>query len=334
MMHAVTAALALLSGVIGAGFASGREIMRFFAVHGPMALAAAACAILSLSFFFLRLSAQLQHAGCSSLTALCRVRFGPHLGAMCRALFLLLCAVTGGAMLSACAELGALMFSFRRAYALTMAATLFLGAACARRGMGGLALPGAVLCCLLPILLVRLSVFNGEQTCFLPFMTPELPIRAATDGLIYGALNAAMLAGTLEMLLNLDRCAQKRAVALFSLLFGALLCLGVLVCRRHMSEIHMQPMPFVWLSRSLGKSGYLLVCVCMYAAAFSTLCAMLCSLMRLLPMKKACLLLSALLCLFFARMGFSPLVSSGYPVLGALCAGLLLLLCLPGCPRQ
>lgn len=37
-MDILCCALALLSGVIGAGFASGREIVRFFAAHGAMAL--------------------------------------------------------------------------------------------------------------------------------------------------------------------------------------------------------------------------------------------------------------------------------------------------------
>ena len=114
-MDSVFAALALLSGVIGAGFASGREIVRFFAVHGAMAYAAAACAIAVLAFLFLRLCTQMTHAGCTSLDALCRVRFGQRLGGLCATLFLILCAVTGGAMLCALGELGALMLSVRHA---------------------------------------------------------------------------------------------------------------------------------------------------------------------------------------------------------------------------
>ena len=39
-MAAVSMAFALLGGVIGAGFASGREILRFFAGQGRMAGAA------------------------------------------------------------------------------------------------------------------------------------------------------------------------------------------------------------------------------------------------------------------------------------------------------
>ncbi len=334
-MSCISAALALLSGAIGAGFASGREIVGFFAIHGPTAYTAAVCALAALAFFFLRLCAQLEHAGCSTLAALCRIRLGRRLGGLCALLFVLLCAVTGGAMLCACAELGALVLPMRHAYGITMAFSLLAGLVCAHRGVNGLALPGALLTALLPVLLLRLLGIKGGEACFLPAMAPALPIRPAADGMAYGALNAAMLAGMLPSLLSLEASARKKAVVLFTLLFGALLLLGVLVCHSHMAEIYMQPMPFVFLSRALGKNGYLLLSACLYAAAFSTLCAMLLGMQRLLPFAKSnSLALSAVLCLFFARIGFGLLVSRGYPVLGALCAGLLFVLCLPGCPQR
>ena len=109
-MRILAVSLALLSGVIGAGFASGREIVCFFASHGSAAPAAVCSALLSLSFFFLRLSSQMERSGCDSLPALCRLRFGPRLGSLCAALFFVLCAVTGGAMLGAMGETGALLF--------------------------------------------------------------------------------------------------------------------------------------------------------------------------------------------------------------------------------
>lgn len=68
----------------------------------------------------------------------------------------------------------------------------------------------------------------------------------------------------------------------------------------------------------------------MYAAALSTLCTMLCALARCLPLPRpTSLALGAVACLLFAMIGFGRIVQSGYPVLGALCAALMLLLCLP-----
>lgn len=330
-MGAVSCALALLGGAIGAGFASGREIIRFFAAHGPMAGIAVLSALAALCTLFWRLPVQLERTGTTTLAALCRVRFGERLGRMCASLFALLCAVTGGAMLAACAELAALTLPLRHAYALGFAVSLPAAAALALLGATGMALPGAALCALLPALLLRLLVLPAGEACFDPAGAPDLPVRALADGAVYGALNAAMLGGALPVLLPLGRAQRRRAVALFGAGFALLLSLGVAVCRRHLPAVWDQPMPFVVLSRSLGAGGYLLVAACLYAAALSTLCAMLAALLRLLPGSRPVRALTACaLCALFALVGFGRLVSGAYPVLGSLCAGLLLLLCLPG----
>ncbi|MGN0774962.1 MAG: hypothetical protein ACI4MP_14350 [Candidatus Ventricola sp.] len=329
-MAAVSVALALLSGVTGAGFASGREIVRFFALHGRMACAAVVCALCMLHLLFLRLPAQLERYGAGTLPQLCVMRLGRRFGALCGGLFLLLSAITGGAMLCACAELGALVLPVRHAYGLTLALTLLLCVPLAARGLDGLALPGAALALLMPALLVRLLRLPAGEACFLPAMSPDLPVRAVCDGTAYGALNAAMLAGVLPLLVPLGKRMRRRAVRLFTLLFGGLLLTGVLVCLRHLPAVLHQPLPFVYLSRQLGAGGYLLVAGCMYVAALSTLCAMLSAIMAALPgslLRRAGL--AASFCLVFALAGFAPLIDCGYPALGALCTGLLLVLCAP-----
>ena len=74
-MDILLCALALLSGVIGAGFASGREIVRFFACHGWASGLAVLGALAALAVLFLRLCSQMARAGVSSLPALCRLRW-------------------------------------------------------------------------------------------------------------------------------------------------------------------------------------------------------------------------------------------------------------------
>ena len=326
-MASFFAALALVSGAVGAGFASGREILRFFAAHGAASGAAVVSALLALAFCFLRLPACLAAFGCASLGELCRARLGRPMGRLCSVLFFLLFAVTGGAMLAACAELAALILPVRHAYAAGMIISLLIAVPLARRGLSGLAPLGALLCVFLPVLMLRLLALPAGEARFLPAMAPDLPVRAVLDGAAYGALNAAMLAGALPLLLGLSPAGRRRAVIAFSLLFGALLCLGVAVCLRHMPAILHQPLPFVYISRPLGKSGYYLVACCLYTASLSTLLTMLAGLRRMLGSRLS--LAPALPCLFFALFGFGPIVQIGYPVLGALCAGLLLVLCLP-----
>ena len=106
-MASFFAALALVSGAVGAGFASGREILRFFAAHGAASGAAVVSALLALAFCFLRLPACLAAFGCASLGELCRARLGRPMGRLCSVLFFLLFAVTGGAVDIRCGAVAA-----------------------------------------------------------------------------------------------------------------------------------------------------------------------------------------------------------------------------------
>ena len=309
MMQIVSCALALLAGVVGAGFASGREVSRFFAGHGKAAPAAVLLASGSLLFFFLRLCEKMERLGAKDAVSLCRARFGKQLGTLCAGLFFLLSAVTAGAMLAACAELCALVLPLRHAYGIGMGAALFLSLLLTPKKTRGLAAAGAALCALLPVLLMRLYC-----------------IHALADGVSYAALNAALLLGTAPMLLSLQKPMRTRAVLLFSLCFSLLLCLACAVCMKHRQIALSHPMPFLALSMQLG--AYLPFALCMYAAAFSTLLALESGMRSMLPLKTApALFVVCAVCLFFARMGFASLIQSAYPVLGAVCAGLLLLLC-------
>ena len=230
MMQIVSCALALLAGVVGAGFASGREVSRFFAGHGKAAPAAVLLASGSLLFFFLRLCEKMERLGAKDAVSLCRARFGKQLGTLCAGLFFLLSAVTAGAMLAACAELCALVLPLRHAYGIGMGAALFLSLLLTLKKTRGLAAAGAALCALLPVLLMRLYCIHGGEACFYPAMAPDLPVRALADGVSYAALNAALLLGTAPMLLSLQKPMRTRAVLLFSLCFSLLLCLACAVC--------------------------------------------------------------------------------------------------------
>ncbi|MFR3406782.1 MAG: hypothetical protein ACLTV6_09710 [Christensenellales bacterium] len=136
-MDILCCALALLGGVIGAGFASGREIVRFFAAHGAMGFIAVAFALAALLALFALLPIRLAAEGQTGLSGLCRARFGARVGGVCGALFFLLSAVTGGAMLAACAELSALVWPIRHAYALGFAVTAVLARCFARLKRAG-----------------------------------------------------------------------------------------------------------------------------------------------------------------------------------------------------
>ena len=82
-MDILCCALALLGGVIGAGFASGREIVRFFAAHGALGFIAVAFALAALLALFALLPIRLAAEGQTGLSGLCRARFGARVGGVC-----------------------------------------------------------------------------------------------------------------------------------------------------------------------------------------------------------------------------------------------------------
>ena len=84
-MDILCCALALLGSVVGAGFASGREIVRFFAAHGAMGFVAVAFSLAALAALFLCLAERLSAAGQTGLPGLCASRFGARVGGVCTA---------------------------------------------------------------------------------------------------------------------------------------------------------------------------------------------------------------------------------------------------------
>src|SRR5699024_5725329 len=118
------AALALAAAVIGAGFASGSEILRFFSAYGALSWAGcvlAACVLAALATAAALLAGRL---GAGDLGSLCACSLGASAGAVAAVVEGLMLVMTAGAMLSAMGELVALALPVHHAYALGLLATL------------------------------------------------------------------------------------------------------------------------------------------------------------------------------------------------------------------
>ena len=332
-MDILCCALALLGSVVGAGFASGREIVRFFAAHGAMGFVAVAFSLAALAALFLCLAERLSAAGQTGLPGLCASRFGARVGGVCTALFFLLSAVTGGAMLAACAELSALVWPIRPAYAAGFFITLPLAVWLAAHGARGLAAVGGALLRADARSARPPSVSAGGRGLLFPggAARPGAPRRAGRGALCraerrHDGGRAADAAGAFRAKTPRLRRAARPALRSAADAGDARLPKAPSERRDAAAPLRLAQPP---------ASGRAAICsspsACM-PAALSTLCAMLCAMANLLPrgLKTGVrLILSALLCAALARVGFGRIVQSGYPILGALCAALLLLLALP-----
>lgn len=315
------AALSLVAVVVGAGFASGREVLRFFTAFGAWSWAAcvaAAAVMTGLSVFAAALAGRL--SACD-LAALSRQTIGGAGGTAAAMLSGALSAMTAGAMLAAMGELAQLTLPIRGAYWLGFFLSLAVGALAASRGIPALATIGGWLmpaCVLLYALLLRLP----PEAPIASAPVPGAGIRAIPYACAYAAMNAALSCG---MLCELGQGKSRRALLRIGLIAGGLLLSLLLLANAalypHRDRLQSEALPVVQLARSFGALGYWLCLVTLALAVETTLIALLRTLQR---MTKAPLGtrgswgLALLLPLLAGLFGFDALVGSVYPILGAI----------------
>lgn len=283
----------LLGAAVGAGLASGREIASFFGRYGAWGFAGIA---LSAATIALLAEARMPHKW--------RGRWPEGLWRIWNALLL---TATAGAMLAGTGEIVETALPGAR-YA-GMAATLLAGWMLARRTESGLAWVSR-------LLLAGLAALLLCGACLPPMRAAGETDTDIAQGLLravtYGGFNAALLQPLLTQCPMPER-PRRRSLRGACALLACLLAAGQAVLRRHQA-IAGAAMPFLEISRQLGRTGTLLAGFCLYLAALSTLTACL----RVLRGWWIAGIAAAALC------GFTGVVDAAYPLLGAGCAAMLI----------
>ena len=279
----------LLGSLVGAGFASGREIAAYFAVYGPWGYMGAGVAALTLVWL-----------ADTELPDAWRRRWPEQLW---KVLLTALLAATGGAMMSGAGEIAALTLPFHGAYPLGMAATLMMAYFLARRTVNGLAWVSRGMLLVFAVMMTAGSMLPREGAVII---TSAQPLTALARGLSYGGFNAALLVPVLQR----KHINKKNSLRCLCSIVMILLLMGTLVLQLHPSLIY-EPMPFVQLMKKMGKWGYLLSASCLYLAILSTLTACVRALDRNSIGLTAMILMSLL--------GFGSVVDHAYGVLGGAC---------------
>lgn len=268
MKNDSAAVLACTGAVIGAGFASGREIVVFFSRYGERAgwlvvLAAAMMAVLC--WLCMRTAVSSAHScwceGASdSLSQVCS---------------LLLMVVNAGAMVSAAGQMTALAWSHEWAYAVGAVGTLLLSW---WMGYGRLKpltflsafLTMALLCAMLAALAIqpRRMVLIRTAGISLAKLT-----GASLRAVGYAAMNMTLAIGVAWQSASNTKQIGKTS-ALFGLLVGILLMIGHCLYWQH-PEIQASEFPMVALLAGYGRKGYLFSIILLYLAVFTTLTSVL-----------------------------------------------------------
>lgn len=329
--------------VVGAGFASGQEILRFFALFGDAGWSGLALAAALFALFGARVLLLGMEQRATSYWPVVRAVAGPRLGRALDAvvLFFLL-----GSSVTMVAAAGA---TVREAWGLPpwLGSSLMAAAAAGTllRGVRGVARAISLASPALIGAMVALAWsfwLRGGQAGGPPAppgvapVVPFWPLAAV----LYVSFN---LVGAIGVLAPLGGSGRRRA----SLVAGALLGgagLGLaaasvqLVLHADPGLLHHAEVPLVRAAGSLapwaGSAYSAVLLVEVYTTAVASLFGLATRLRAVLPSGPAGAWAVAALCLAASRLGFARMVATFYPLVGA--AGLLLLVCLalPGGARS
>ena len=322
------AVLQCTGAIVGAGFASGREIMRFFSRYGSLSWVGIFLASAVMGIFAFAIMKKAREADAVSLSELCHTYLGPA-GIVGTIAFTVLLGATGGSMSAAAGELGALTLPVQGAYWIAFLGTLLLGLVLSRNSLAPLAFISTLL---VPALVIAFSL------CFIPpkgaAAAPEMLLPAWRKvvevvffGISYGAMNITLSAGVLcEIGRGMNDKRSSRIAIYLGLCLFALLALGngVLVRQPQVADA---ALPMVMLLNKFGKIGFWVAVAGLYLAVLTTLLAMARSFFNMLGYCKPGWLhfvLTGGLFFLFGVVGFAQLVGAVYPVLGFLCLLLLL----------
>lgn len=304
--------LCILGAMIGAGFASGREILQFFSSYGPFSWGLIMLTVLCMTVLMHRAIMG------KSLSSLFGSRGSSRAG---EGLMLLLLLCTAGGMTAAAGELFALTIPVHHARGLGMLVT---AAGCALMSGRSLKILGAFGLLLLPLLLLAMA---------LCMRLPSIPLKGGSysfsslalglgRAIGYAGMNVALAAGVLcDAGQKCDRRHGCRCVLWSG---GALLFLLFLYNRAllpHAGYLMNQPLPMVALLRVYGKMGHYLSACVLYLAVVTTLIAIFRAMIEIIRKytKRHAGTLGFLSSLVTALGGFEQIVAVAYPILGIVC---------------
>ncbi len=319
----LSAALSAVAAMVGAGFASGRELVVFFSGQGAPSWLGMLIACAGAGFLTGTVAALAKRTGCRDLPGVFSKTMGRGSGLAMEAVYAALLVLCAGAMLSTGATLGALTFPVHGSFLLGTAITLACGLLLTMRG----ALPSAGLFLVVMMVAWYLALGAGQNTDGI-HAGGSIVISAAS-GMIYAAFNATVAAGV--VCLGVGEKINPRRVGLFTaLLLAAMMIPANWALLRAGADTRQMMLPSVAMAERWGVAGYYLSIGALFLAVVTTLSAALSALraqLGALGLKPGqALFFSCAAALALSMAGLSALVGVGYPAMGVLCSVMLLIL--------
>lgn len=308
-----SAVLACAGAVIGAGFASGHEIVAFFTRYGKHA------------WWLIVLAAFVMGGLCSVCMEKAKKTHGEwhHLmrhSRIAEGCTIVLMFITAGAMVSAGGYAAALLLKWNWAYGAGVLGTLMAAWLIGTGRLRGLsmisaALTTALLCALLAAMLIPSSGARVD-------LQPTVGLAAAVLKTVgYASMNMTLAMGVV------CRCAKQTDSAMkTSCLFGWLMAVLLMLANYLYSchpEVQDSIFPLVRLLSQYGRKGYLFSGILLYLSILTTLSSLVCALRSAgeewIERKDLRMLVMLGIPLIISRIGFSEIVDRLYAPAGLVC---------------
>lgn len=335
---ALQIAFTYIGTVVGAGFASGQEILQFFTMLGPYAYAGIGLAtflFMWIGIKILMLGRKLQARSYRDLT---KYLFGVRLASVIDLVLMIMLFFVTVAMLAGVGALfqEQLQISFQIGVLLTMVLTFLT----ILRGMKGIMLANSIIVPIMLIVVLTIFVRSFLQTDHLPNLSighEVPPWKWITSGLSYAALNLGL---AISVLVPLGGEIKSKGALRLGGLLGAL-GLGVMLVGAQYAMSTRMPgileyeVPMGFLSSTFNPLMQGLFTIALFGEIYSTLIANVYGLGSQLanpqrPVQGYLITILILTAAFFvAQIGFSNIVHYLYPVFGNVSFLLLLLLLWP-----
>ena len=307
-MYRIFAVTMLVVGtIIGAGFASGREIVTFFGETPPVAVAAAVAVLVFVScatFLFVGSKA------CADDVGAVNRKIAGRAEPVLSALMLFNSLVSLSAMLAGTDDLLGEIFPLKPLYSIVFGA---LGVIVVARGLDGIMKVNVVV---VP-LLAAITVIVTSLTISSP-SSASFTALTAYKSLTYVAMNAILAASVLTTVHGLSRKQIMISSALTGVIIGGIvLCIILALCS---SGAGKADMPIVEMAKPLGGLTYALAIVSVMTGIFTTMISAHLSLsewaVSLCGNKTFAAVLTAIVAEIVGLIGFRTVVDVFYPIVG------------------
>ncbi|CAM3800642.1 hypothetical protein COLU111180_08845 [Cohnella lubricantis] len=333
-LRSMQIAFTFIGTVVGAGFATGREVMQFFTRFGhwgALLIATATLLFVWLGAKMMLLAAELKAKSYEDLN---KHLFGERIGTWVSHLMLVLLLGVNAVMLAGAGSIFSehLNIAYQTGLLITMAACFAL----LRRGMNAIL---AINTLVVPVMFLFTAVLvlhtlNGPGSGrWLTLTSEQSPFAAWMSPFLYAAFNLSMAQAVLVPVGSAigNPTVLRRGAWLGGIGIGVMLLAGHLTLSSRMPGIQQFDIPMGGIARETGPWVHYAFIFLIFMEIFTTLVAdiygLTLQLQERLQFSRSALVLAVLfICFVAGQFGFGPLLSTLYPLFGMLSLGWMFLM--------